>query len=99
MIRDDGNASCLDLKTGEPDWQERIFSANVKVSPVAADGKVYFMNGQGNCHVVKAQAKYELLSKNELNETTLTTPAISDGRIFLRTEKHLYCVGGAGKAD
>ena len=98
MIRDDGNASCLDLKTGEPDWQERIFSSNVKVSPVAADGKVYFLSGQGNCHVIKAQAKYELLSKNELNETTLTTPAISGGQIFLRTEKHLYCVGTSGKA-
>src|SRR4051812_6661521 len=98
MIRDDGNASCLDLKTGEPDWQERIFSSNVKVSPVAADGKIYFLSGQGNCHVVKAQAKYELLSKNELNETTLTTPAISGGQIFLRTEKHLYCVGTSGKA-
>jgi outer membrane protein assembly factor BamB len=97
MIRDDGNASCLDLKTGEPDWQERLFSSNVKVSPVAADGKVYFMSGQGNCYVVKAGPKYELLSKNELNETTLTTPAISGGQIFLRTEKGLYCVGASGK--
>ncbi|HUR46403.1 MAG TPA: PQQ-binding-like beta-propeller repeat protein [Candidatus Saccharimonadales bacterium] len=93
MIRDDGNASCLDLKTGQPDWQERIFSSNVKVSPVAADGKVYFMSGQGNCTVVRAGPKFEVLAKNELNETTLTTPSISSGRIFLRTEKGLYCVG------
>ena len=91
-IRDDGMASCLDLKTGEPHWQERLFSANVKVSPVAGDGKIYFMSGQGNCHVVKAAPKLEILATNELNEVTLCTPAISNGRLFLRTERNLYCV-------
>ena len=91
-IRDDGLASCLDLKTGEPHWQERLFSANVKVSPVAGDGKIYFMSGQGNCFVVKAAPKLEILATNELNEVTLCTPALSNGRLFLRTERNLYCV-------
>jgi outer membrane protein assembly factor BamB len=93
MIRDDGNASCLDLKTGDVDWQERLFSVNVKVSPVAGDGKIYFMSGQGNCAVVKASPKFEALATNDLNEATLSTPAIADGHLFLRTEKRLYCVG------
>ena len=93
MITDDGNASCLDLKTGEPRWQERFTTVNVKVSPVAADGKVYFMNNQGNCTVVKASPKLEILSTNELNEPTLSTPSISGGKLFLRTQGHLYCVG------
>jgi outer membrane protein assembly factor BamB len=93
MIRDDGNASCLDLKTGEALWQERLFSSNVKVSPVAGDGKVYFMSGQGNCTVVKAGNQFEVLAKNELNEPTLSTPAISRGQLFLRTDKALYCIG------
>ncbi len=92
-IRDDGMASCLDLKTGEPHWQDRLFSANVKVSPVAGDGKVYFLSGQGNCAVVKAAAKLEVLATNELNEATLSTPAISGGHLFIRTEERLYCVG------
>jgi outer membrane protein assembly factor BamB len=92
FIRDDGIASCLDLKTGEPHWQERIFSANVKVSPVAGDGKIYFMNGQGNCVVVKAAPKLEVLATNELNEATLSTPAVGDHKLFIRTEEHLYCV-------
>jgi len=91
-IRDDGNASCLDLKTGEPYWQERLFSENVKVSPVAADGKVYFTSGQANCYVVKASEKFSAISTNRLNESTLSTPAISDGRIFIRTDANLYCV-------
>jgi outer membrane protein assembly factor BamB len=93
FIRDDGMASCLDLKTGEPHWQERLFSANVKVSPVAGDGKIYFMSGEGNCAVVKAAKKLEILSSNELREATLSSPCISNGHLFLRTEEHLFCVG------
>lgn len=92
-IRDDGMASCLDLKTGEALWQERLYSANVKVSPVAADGKVYFMNGNGNCVVTKASGKLEILATNELRENTLSSPAISHGQLFLRTDNFLYCVG------
>lgn len=93
MIRDDGMASCVDLKTGEPRWQERLFTANVKVSPVAADGKIYFLSGQGNCYVVKAGSKFELLATNEFKEATLSTPAISGGHLFIRTDRGLYCVG------
>ncbi len=92
LLRDDGIASCLDLKTGEPHWQERLFSANCKVSPVAGGGKVYFLNGQGNCTVVKASPKLEVLATNELHEATLSTPAISAGRLYLRTEGSLFCV-------
>jgi outer membrane protein assembly factor BamB len=92
-IRDDGMASCIDLKTGEPHWQERLFTDNVKVSPVAADGKVYFTSGQANTVVTRSDSKLEVLSRNELNEPTLSTPAISGGRLYVRTDKALYCVG------
>lgn len=93
FIRDDGMASCLDLKTGEPRWQgERFFTANVKVSPVAADGKVYFLSGQGNCVVVKAGPKLEILARNDLNESTLSSMALSHGHIFLRAGQHLYSI-------
>ena len=92
QVRDDGLASCLDLKSGEADWQERLFSANVKVSPVAADSKIYFMNGNGSCTVVKAAPRLEILATNDLKETTLSTPAISHGQLFVRTQGHLYCV-------
>ena len=90
MMRDDGNASCLELKTGEPLWQERLFSDNVKVSPVAGDEKVYFLSGQGNCTVVKASRKFEALATNELHQATLSTPGISHGALFIRTEGFLY---------
>jgi outer membrane protein assembly factor BamB len=98
MIRDDGNASCLDLKTGAPHWQERLFSDNVKVSPVVGDGKVYFLSGQANCTVLKASATFEALATNRLDTATLSSPAISHGAIFIRTEGHLYCVVGQSKS-
>jgi len=91
-IRDDGMASCLDLKTGEAYWQERLFSENVKVSPIAADGKIYFTSGQANCVVVKAARTLEVLSTNKLSENTLSTPAISGGSVFIRTDGTLYCI-------
>lgn len=90
LIRDYGIASCLDRKTGEPHWQQRLFTANVKVSPVAGDGKIYFMNGQADCAVVKASSKLETLATNELNENTLSTPANHGGQLFIHTAGHLY---------
>ena len=91
-IRDDGMASCVNLKTGEPHWQERLFSDNVKVSPVAADGRIYFTSGQANCTVVRASETFEVLARNLWNEETLSTPALSNGQIFLRTVGGLSCI-------
>lgn len=92
-VRDDGMASCLDARTGDVFWQERLFSENVKVSPVAADGRIYFLSGQGNCHVVKAGKVFDVETVNEMKEPTLSTPAIAGGRIYLRTDAGLYCIG------
>jgi outer membrane protein assembly factor BamB len=92
-IRDDGIASCVDVKTGEPHWQERVFSANVKVSPVAGDGKVYFMSNKGNCAVVIADPTFKVLARNQLNDATLSSPAISGGQLFVRTQTKVYCIG------
>ncbi len=91
MVRDDGMASCLDLKTGAPFWQERLFTGNVKVSPVAADGHVYFLSGEGNCYVVEAAPVLKVVAENRLGEPTLSTPALSGGRVFIRTDGGLYC--------
>ncbi|HIG30823.1 MAG TPA: hypothetical protein EYQ50_24665 [Verrucomicrobiales bacterium] len=93
FIRDDGIASCIDLKSGEPHWQERLFKNNVKVSPVAGDNKIYFMSGQGSCKVLKAGPKMDVLAENDLDENTLCTPAISQGSLYIRTEHRLYSVG------
>ncbi|MCS1410281.1 MAG: Serine/threonine-protein kinase AfsK [Verrucomicrobia subdivision 3 bacterium] len=95
MIRDDGIASCLDLETGEAHWQERVHSENVKISPVVADQRVYFLSGQANCAVVKAAKTFEILERNELNEETLSAPAISNGSIYIRTKTNLYAISSS----
>ena len=91
-IRDDGMASCVNLKTGAAHWQERLFTENVKVSPVAADGRVYFTSGQGNCVVVKASNQLEVLARNSWNEETLSSPALSEGQLFLRAGSAVSCI-------
>lgn len=65
-------------------------------SPVIADGKVYFVSRSGETHVIKAGDKLEQLSVNRLtndNEDFSASPAISDGQILIRSDKHLYCIG------
>ncbi len=58
-----------------------------------ADGKIYITNEDGVTSVVKAGPKFELLAENDFDDYTLSSPAISDGQIFIRTQKHLYCIG------
>jgi outer membrane protein assembly factor BamB len=93
MANETGIAACVDASNGQVLWKERlggVFSA----SPVAAEGKVYLVNEQGEGFVLQAGREFKLLRKNELAERTLASPAISGGRIFLRTDDHLIAVGG-----
>lgn len=94
LPNDKGIVWVLDAKTGREVYGgQRIKPAIYSSSPVLADGKVYISNEEGTTTVLKAGDKFEVLAVNELAEYTLSSPAISDGQIFLRTEKHLYCVG------
>ena len=72
---------------------QRIKSAIYSASPVLADGKIYVTNEDGLTTVVKAGPKFELLAENALNDYCLSSPAISQGQIFIRTAQHLYCIG------
>ncbi len=83
--------ACLDAATGQEIWRERLghgFSA----SPVIADGKLYIAKEEGDTSVVELGDKPKILANNDLKETLLATPAIANGAIYLRTEKHLYCI-------
>ncbi len=93
-VNDRGIVWCLDAKTGEEIWGgKRIKSAIYSSSPVLADGKLYVTNEDGLTTVVKAGPAFEVLAENDLNDYTLSSPAISDGHIFLRTAKYLYSIG------
>lgn len=89
MVSDQGVASCLDAKSGQEQWRERLGGQHWS-SPLLADGKVYFHNVEGAGFVVRASRRYELLALNPLGEKTLASPAASDGALFMRTERFLY---------
>lgn len=86
-------AHCYEAATGKILWKQPMDLHHA--SPVSANGLVYFLNDAGVMHVVKAQGTYELVARNELGEKTYASPAISDGQMFLRSFKALYCIANA----
>ena len=88
-------AYCYEAATGTILWKEPMGLHHA--SPVTANGLLYFLNDDGVMHVVKANSKFELVARNELGEKTYASPALSGGRIFLRSFKNLYCVGQPAK--
>ncbi|HEY7915096.1 MAG TPA: PQQ-binding-like beta-propeller repeat protein [Blastocatellia bacterium] len=94
VVDDRGVAWCLDAKTGQAIWgPQRIKSGTYSSSPVLADGKIYITNEDGLTTVLRAGPKFEVMAENDLNDYCLSSPAISDGQIFIRTAQHLYCIG------
>ena len=93
-VNDRGIVWCLDARTGQEIYGgKRLKPAIYSSSPVLADGKIYISNEEGLTTVIKAGPEFEILAENAFAEYTLSSPAVSDGQIFLRTEKHLYCIG------
>jgi outer membrane protein assembly factor BamB len=93
-VNDRGIAWCLDAKTGKEIWgSQRIHKAIYSASPVLADGKIYITDEDGVTTVFKAGPKFELLAENNLDDFTLSSPAISGGQIFIRTAQFLYAIG------
>ncbi len=88
-----GVVSCANAKTGKLLYKESLKGA-FSASPVAGDGKVYLLNETGICTVIDGTADtFEILASNELGGETLGTPAIANGRIYIRTDKTLYAIG------
>ncbi|MCX6608008.1 MAG: PQQ-binding-like beta-propeller repeat protein [Acidobacteria bacterium] len=94
VANDRGILWCLDAKTGKEIWGgQRIKAAIYSASPVLADGKLYVTSEDGLVTVVKAGPQFEVLAENDMKEYTLSSPAISDGQIFIRTAGALYAIG------
>jgi outer membrane protein assembly factor BamB len=91
-ITDDGIARCFEASSGRLRWKERL-KGQYKASPVAAEGRVFFLNIDGLCTVVSAAPRFDRLAENALSDTTLASPAISDGFIFIRGYQALYAIG------
>lgn len=91
-IKNGGLASCYDAKTGAQHYQaERMdASGDYYSSAVAADGRIYVASQRGTVVVIAAGDALKVLARNDLREPIFATPAIIDGRLYLRTEKHLF---------
>lgn len=87
-----GDLECIDIKTGETIWKERL-GGNLWGSLLLADGKLYVSNVEGDTFVIAAEPKFRLLAKNEIKEPTYAALAVANGELFLRTYEHLYCIG------
>jgi outer membrane protein assembly factor BamB len=94
VVFDQGFIACYEAKTGKEVYPKKRIEAGAlfSASPVAVDGKLYCISEDGDVYVFKAAPEYELLAKNSLGEAGMATPAVSDGKMFIRTLKHLYCI-------
>ncbi|MBI3864010.1 MAG: PQQ-binding-like beta-propeller repeat protein [Planctomycetia bacterium] len=91
-VKDGGIVSCLAAHTGKPYKQGRLEAiGDYYSSPVAGDGKIYLLNEEGRLTVISSESDWQVLHTADFGENTYATPAIVDGKIFLRTMGHLYC--------
>jgi outer membrane protein assembly factor BamB len=90
-----GFAVCLEARTGKTVWKERVVGDALWGSMLLADGKLYVSSLGGKTFVLAASPKFELLATNDLEEPTYASLAVSNGELFIRTWKHLYCIGPA----
>ena len=94
IVNDRGIVFCLDAKTGETIYgPQRITPGTYSSSPVLADDKIYVTNEDGTTTVYSAGPEFRILAENVMDEYTLSSVAISEGQLFLRTDSFLYAVG------
>jgi len=90
-VSDNGVAQCRDARTGALKWEKRL-AGDYKASPLAADGRIYFLNLKGLCTVVAASRRFKKLADNQLAADTIASPVVSDAKILFRGRRALYCV-------
>ena len=91
---DDGVVSCLNVSTGAVIWRERV-GGEFYGSPVCVDNCLYCIAKNGDVVVLAASDQFKVLNRVPLGEPSYATPAVSDGVMYLRTNSHLFSLGGA----
>jgi outer membrane protein assembly factor BamB len=87
-----GIATCVDAKTGQEVWKERLGRA-FRATPLVGGNRVYFFSKEGTAFIVEAAREFKLLSRAEIGEDITASPAAAHGSLFIRTKKHLYRIG------
>ena len=90
IVNSDGIASCVDAKTGETIWKNRV-GGNFSASPIYADGRIYLCDEGSVTTVIEPAREYKVLSVNKLaGEEMFASPAVAGSALFLRSATHLY---------
>jgi outer membrane protein assembly factor BamB len=89
VVNDGGIASCLDARTGDTHWQQRL-GGEYSASPVFADGRIYFLNEEGGATAIAPGKAFVRLATASLDGATLASIAVADGSFFIRSDTHLY---------
>jgi outer membrane protein assembly factor BamB len=93
LCRENGVLIAMNALSGKEFYQRRVHPERHRASPVYADGNIYLVGRDGVVNVVRHGPKYELVATSKMGEAISASPAISNGRIYLRTFEHLYCIG------
>ena len=92
LWNDGGIVTCVDAPTGKTKWQERV-GGNFFASPICVDGRLFGVSASGEVIVLQASDTFQELGRYALNEPSHATPAVSGGRMYVRTLSHLISVG------
>jgi len=98
MLADSGVLTCLDVKTGAVNYEERLLGS-CSASLLAAEGRIYALDEQGKSAVVKAGKTFQLLATSELQERALASMSVCENDLLIRTDKAIYRVGKRGRAQ
>jgi outer membrane protein assembly factor BamB len=95
VLANNGVLDAYTLRTGEDVYRQRLplVGSGVSASPIAADGKIYLSNEDGEILVVAAGSDFKHIATNSMNELLMATPALSDGVIYVRTSASLVAIG------
>lgn len=92
LVTSYGAVACYNAQTGSLFW-EHDFDDGFFASPMLVEGKVYLLDKTGKMQIIKADGEFEQVGQASLGEATVATPAFANGRIYIRGEKNLYCIG------
>jgi len=93
MVNTGGQAKCIDLENGEAIWTERV-GRQTSASPVFVGGNIYTFDEEGLCTIFKPGRSFQKITENRLPDGIMSSPALVDGALFVRTKSHLYKISG-----
>lgn len=95
VLNNNGIFDAYNLGTGEEVYRQRLpnIGSGFSASPVGADGKIYLSSEDGEISVISAGTKFTQISTNDMGETLMATPAISEGVLYARTAKNVFAIG------